>query len=345
MKTGIIKDPRYMEHDMGSFHVESPRRLDVIYRMLDQEFTFPLEHIEPRAAAKEELEMIHDEAYVKRIKETSGKGRVVLDPDTSTSARSYEVACLAAGGVMNLSDAVIDQKVHNGFALVRPPGHHAEAGQSMGFCLFNNIAIAAEHLIRKHGLERILIVDWDLHHGNGTQNSFYTRRDVMYFSTHQYPHYPGTGHWSETGRGEGEGFTVNVPLSAGKTDADYLYAFDTVLTPIARAFKPEFILVSAGFDIYNSDPLGGMQVTGEGFGALTRLLMSLAGETAEKRILFALEGGYDLQGLKEGVYNVLLQLTENAEPPVIAEKASPVTERELGSVLSAQKKYWPLDHS
>lgn len=342
MSTGIVKDWGYMEHDMGAFHVENPKRIDAIYRMLENEITFSLFEIEPRPATEEEIHMVHSPSYVNLIKETSGKERVSLDPDTSTSARSYEVALLAAGGLLKAVDLVMEGKIQNGFALVRPPGHHAEAARAMGFCLFNNVAIAAEYLIKKYGTKRILIVDWDLHHGNGTQNSFYDREDILYFSTHQFPHYPGTGYWNETGQGKGEGFTVNVPLRPGKGDADYLFIFKKILSPIVAEYKPEFILVSAGFDIYQGDPLGGMEITEEGFGALTSELLSYAHDFSQERILFTLEGGYDLQGLKEGVKYVLLYLSGEGEKLNIEESISSLTERELAPVFETQKQYWKL---
>lgn len=342
MQTGIVKDRRYTEHDMGPFHVESPRRIEAIYDMLEKEILFPYLEIEPRPAKEEEVETVHDPAYVNLIKNTSGQERVYLDPDTSTSARSYQVALLAAGGLIQAADSIMEEKIQNGFALVRPPGHHAEAGRAMGFCLFNNVAIAAEHLIKKHGLKRILIADWDLHHGNGTQHSFYNRKDVLYFSSHQFPHYPGSGYWDEIGQGEGRGYTVNVPLRAGKTDEDYLFVYRKILAPIASSYKPEFILVSAGFDIYQGDPLGGMLVSEHGFGALASELLSLAHDFSKDRILFTLEGGYDLEGLRAGVKQVLLQLGGKAKKPVIEAKASPATEIELDSVFKTQKKYWPL---
>ncbi|MGD2295670.1 MAG: histone deacetylase [Candidatus Aminicenantes bacterium] len=340
MKTGIVKDDRYMEHNMGAFHVENPKRLEVIYDMIDKEISFPLENIPPRQAEDKEVLWIHTSSYLERIKDTAGKNRVVLDPDTSTSARSYEVALLAVGGLLESAEAVQNGKIQNGFALVRPPGHHAEAQQAMGFCLFNNVAVAAEYLLKKHGLKRLLIADWDLHHGNGTQHSFYSRDDVLYFSTHQFPHYPGTGHWSEVGEGRGEGFTVNIPLYAGKGDSDYRAVFQNLLSPIAAEYKPDFILVSAGFDIYQDDPLGGMNVSSTGFGALTRDLMDLAETHCDNRILFTLEGGYDLQGLRDGVKQVLLQMSGNAADPDIEAKSSPALEKDIQPVFETQRKFW-----
>ena len=342
MKTGIVKDWRYMEHDMGAFHVENPKRIEAIYRMVEKDISFPYTEIEPRLAKEKEIQMVHTSSYVNAIKETSGKGKMQLDPDTATSARSYEVALLAAGGLLKAIDLVMSGKIQNGFAIVRPPGHHAEASRAMGFCLFNNIAIGAEYLVQNHGIKRILVIDWDLHHGNGTQHSFYSRNDVLYFSTHQFPHYPGTGHWDEIGQDKGKGFTVNVPLSGGKTDEDYLFIFRKILAPIASDFKPEFILVSAGFDIYKADPLGGMQISEDGFGALTSELMSVAHKFSKDRILFTLEGGYDLQGLSEGVKQVLLYLGGEGKKPQIGEDISPITEKELAPVFDTQKQFWKL---
>ena len=343
MKTGIVKDWRYAEHDMGDYHPESPRRIQAIYEMLEEEKDLAfLPVIEPRPASHEEIALIHTREYIEQIKDTAGRGRVYLDPDTSTSPRSHEVARLAAGGLLEATDRVMEGKLQNGFALVRPPGHHAEASQARGFCIFNNVAIAAQHLIEKWGLGRILIVDWDIHHGNGTQNSFYSRSDVLYVSTHQFPHYPGTGHWSEVGEGKGEGFTVNVPLAPGKTDDDFLFIYRELLGPIAGSFKPEFVLVSAGFDIFAGDPLGGMEISIGGFGALTAALMALARETAKDRVVLTLEGGYNLIGLKEGVKSVLLALQGREQK--VAAKLSPSSalEGELAPVFKVMKVFWPV---
>jgi acetoin utilization deacetylase AcuC-like enzyme len=327
---------------MGAFHVESPERLKAIYNMIDSDFSFPLENIQPRAADLDEIIWTHTLSLINRIKDTSGKDRVSLDPDTSTSALSYDTALLAVGGLLEACRAVMEGKIQNGFALIRPPGHHAEASQAMGFCLFNNVAVAADYLLKNFGLERILIIDWDLHHGNGTQHSFYSRNDVLYFSTHQFPFYPGTGHWGETGEGEGEGYTVNVPLYGGNGDSEFLYIFNNILSPIAAEFKPDFILVSAGFDISAADPLGGMNVSASGFGALALKLMDLAKNHSQDRMLFTLEGGYDLQGLKDGVKQVLLQLSGNTSDPGIKASCSPQLEKELQSVFEIQRKFWKI---
>jgi acetoin utilization deacetylase AcuC-like enzyme len=266
----------------------------------------------------------------------------MLDPDTSTSALSYQTALLASGGLLQCLDHICDQDVQNAFAPVRPPGHHAEADRAMGFCLFNNIAVAAEYLLRRKGFQKVLVVDWDIHHGNGTQNSFLDRDDVLYFSTHQFPHYPGTGHWRETGMGKGEGFTLNVPLRGGKTDVDYLHIFRTILAPVSRQFQPDAFLVSAGFDVAASDPLGGMQITTRGFAALTRELMDLAQDLCGDRLLVALEGGYDLEALAQGAKAVLLQLDGAPPPPGIQDEASPQSIRELEPMREHFRRYWDL---
>lgn len=208
----------------------------------------------------------------------------------------------------------------------------------MGFCLFNNIAIAAEYAIEKHGLKRVLIVDWDLHHGNGTQKAFYDRPDVLFFSSHQYPHYPGTGNFDETGSGKGEGFTVNAPFPSGFGDTEYLAVYDRVLKPIALEFKPELVLVSAGFDPYVKDPLGGMKVTGDGFGNLAAIVREIADTACGGKVLITLEGGYDPDGLREGVRSVLQALTGPRWTVPIMD--SPAAGRVIQTIISHQKKYW-----
>jgi acetoin utilization deacetylase AcuC-like enzyme len=307
MMTGVVIDRRFMDHDMGSFHVESPARIEVLARMLEEDPPIPYRLIPPRPATVAELVRVHEPAYVDFIRSTAGQ-TVPIDMDTFAGPRTWDTALLAAGGFIEAVDRVMDGSVSNAVALVRPPGHHAEASRAMGFCFFNNVAIAAEHIIRERGITRVLIVDWDLHHGNGTERAFYARRDVMYFSTHQSPLYPGTGAVRFFGHGEGAGYNLNVPLLAGKGDADYLHIFENVLAPIAARFEPEFILASAGFDIAAGDPLGGMAVTPAGFGRLTGSLRAMAERTAAGRLALVLEGGYDLVSLREGVREVLAAL-------------------------------------
>jgi acetoin utilization deacetylase AcuC-like enzyme len=315
MTTGVVTDKRFMDHDMGAGHVESPRRIEVLNRMLEEDPPVPYLAIEPRPASDEELGWVHERGYIDLVRSTAGGTGVVLDQDATAGPKTFATALLAVGGFLESLDLIIDGTVRNALALVRPPGHHAEASQALGFCFFNNVAVGAEHLVRNHGLRRILVVDWDLHHGNGTEHAFYERRDVMYFSTHQVPLYPGTGAVRFFGRGDGYGHNLNVPLLAGKGDAEYLHIFEKILTPVAAQFKPEFILVSAGFDIAAGDPLGGMAVTPDGFGLLTASLMAMAERTAAGRLALVLEGGYDFRALRDGVRGVLRTLAKSDSPP------------------------------
>jgi acetoin utilization deacetylase AcuC-like enzyme len=271
----------------------------------------------------------------------------MLDPDTVATAETYDTARLAAGGVMNAIDSVVSGETDNAFALVRPPGHHAQAAEAAGFCIFNNIAIGARHALARWGMERILIVDWDLHHGNGTAETFYEDRQVLYFSTHQSPGYPGTGGLAEMGRGPGLGYTINVPLRPGADDAFYVRVFRELLCPVARMFRPEVILVSAGFDIYVGDPLGEMKVTPEGFACLTRVLLNLADECCNGRLVLVLEGGYNIQGLTKSVRAVLQELL--GETRVTEETLNRMTadtdetcSRLIGRVREKIGPFWPV---
>ncbi|MEW6775458.1 MAG: histone deacetylase [Bdellovibrionota bacterium] len=305
----------YLLHDMGEGHPESPERLRGIRRHLESSGLLArCEVVDPRSLEGEILRLNHSEHLVERVRRASEMGGGALDGDTYANAESYRVALLSAGAVVGLSERVWKEGAAPGFALVRPPGHHAEPQRAMGFCFFNNVAVAADHLIKNFGAKRVAIFDPDLHHGNGTQASFFSRKDVLYLSTHQYPYYPGTGHYTEAGKGEGEGFTVNVPLPPGQGDAEFVYLYREVLLPIVREFSPDFILVSAGFDTYHLDPLGGMKVTEQGFAWLSRMLLDLARETCGGRIVFALEGGYHVEGLARSVGGVVGQMLGEGEP-------------------------------
>jgi len=261
-KTAVYRHDLFLEHQPGYDHPESPDRLRVIYEQLDQEkirshFLYP--QFEP--ASLESIGLIHSESLLQRVAATGGRDHDFLDADTRTSARSYDAACLAVGALIDGVASIEQGEVDNAFCLVRPPGHHAERDQSMGFCLFNNVAIAASWAGKELGMERVMIVDWDLHHGNGTQHSFYDTDQVLYLSSHQYPYYPGTGALLENGQGDGEGYTVNIPLPGGQGDMEFARMYNELVVPVARAYKPELILVSCGFDIYDGDPLGAMQVS------------------------------------------------------------------------------------
>jgi acetoin utilization deacetylase AcuC-like enzyme len=321
MKTGIVTDDSYLEHDTGAAHPERPDRLRAIGRLLQSEPSPDWIRIPARDASGEELGRIHVPEHVARVAATARLVRFKFDADTPASAGTFAAARRAAGGVLALVDAVMARRVSNGFALVRPPGHHAERDRVMGFCFFNNVALAAAHLRAAHGLRRVLVVDWDVHHGNGTQRSFYRDPSVMFVSSHQYPFYPGTGAAREVGAGEGEGFTLNLPFPAGYGDRQYVQAFLDVVEPIARQFAPEFILVSAGFDAHRRDPLAGMELTENGFAAIARVLLRTAREVCQDRLVAVLEGGYDLEGLTRSIAAVLSEmkgerLGETVSPPV-----------------------------
>jgi acetoin utilization deacetylase AcuC-like enzyme len=346
-RTGIVKDNRYLEHMMDPGHPESPERLRVIYHMLEEKEMKTLsEMVPPRAATREELEMNHTSSYIDLVASTAGKPYYRLDMDTSTCAKSYEAALWAAGGYLELIKSVMEGKLKNGFALVRPPGHHAERDRGMGFCLFNNVVIGAYYAIQNFSLQRILIVDWDVHHGNGTQNSFYDDPRVLYFSTHRYGFfYPGTGAATEVGKGKGEGFNVNVPFSTGAGDADYGNVFEKILKPIALEYQPQLILVSAGFDLHYDDPLGGMEVTEKGFSRMTQIVMEIAAVTSQGKLAITLEGGYDVSGQSRSVKEVLKELAQASplDKKELLEKEEanyPRIERFVNQLKEIQRRYW-----
>jgi acetoin utilization deacetylase AcuC-like enzyme len=325
MKAGLVYDPIYLEHGTGD-HVENARRLiDAMSHLKETGIRERLISLPARAASLEELEMIHAPEYISHVKSKAEKGGGWLDPDTVMSAKSYEAAVYAAGGLTMATEAVIKKEVDSAFALVRPPGHHAIRNRAMGFCIFNNVAIAAKSALSSLSINRILIVDFDVHHGNGTQDAFYADPRVLYFSTHEYPFYPGTGEVNETGTGEGEGTTVNFPMAAGWGDEEYLRAFNEVLVPVARRFQPELILVSAGFDPHWADQLAMMRVTVTGFVQMAIVLRELAAELCQGRLVFTLEGGYNLRVVASSVramFDMLLGSSEIEDPLGKASTAS-----------------------
>jgi acetoin utilization deacetylase AcuC-like enzyme len=300
-RLGLVTDPRFRAHDPGPHHPECPERLEVLESLFGTGDLRDIPRVPVRPATEEELTRVHRPALVRTVAASAGREHTRYDPDTSASAGTFDAACLAAGGAIELADAVLDGELDCGFAALRPPGHHAEADRAMGFCFFNNVAVVAEHLRRGRGLERVLILDWDVHHGNGTQHSFYDDPGVMYASLHQYPFYPGTGAAQEVGRGEGAGFTVNAPMPAGAGHDDYMAAFRELLLPVARQFDPQFVLVSAGFDAHRDDPLASIELTEESFAAMTDALVGLADEHCSGRIVLLLEGGYSLEALRDSV--------------------------------------------
>ncbi|HVY40950.1 MAG TPA: histone deacetylase [Polyangia bacterium] len=299
MTTILFTDPKFLDHDPGPGHVESPARLDAIMGELGRAPLDGLVIETPRAATDAEIEAVHLPGYRGRLAALAGE-YAALDPDTGVSPGSWEAAKLAAGAAVGAVEAVLKGRAQNAFALARPPGHHARPGEAMGFCLLNNAAIAAEAALR-NGARRVLIVDWDVHHGNGTQEVFAARDDVLYMSVHQFPFYPGTGAAQEIGIGTGVGATVNCPLPGGQTDADYGAVFHDLFLPMGRAFAPDLILVSAGYDAHAHDPLGEMQVTERGFAAMASALSELAASTCGGKLALLLEGGYDLGALAASV--------------------------------------------
>ncbi|UCE05958.1 MAG: histone deacetylase [bacterium] len=301
-KTGLVYHEDYLGHNAGVAHPERSERLKSIMNHLSNiKLLEQLERIEAYAADIEWIATIHTRDYIDSIKKACQQGISHLDADTGICPDSYRIALLAAGGALAAADAVMDKKIANAFCAIRPPGHHAEKSRAMGFCLFNNVAITARYLQKKYQLEKVLIVDWDVHHGNGTQNAFYDDPTVFYFSIHQWPHYPGTGLQQEKGNGEGKGFTLNVPLTSGHGNEDYINIFQTQLVPAAEGFKPDFILISAGFDAHYEDPLAGMQLTEPGYGRLTEIVIQLADVFCEGRSVSMLEGGYHLETLAQSV--------------------------------------------
>jgi acetoin utilization deacetylase AcuC-like enzyme len=299
MSTLILTDPRFLAHEAGLGHPESPARLRAILNDLQRAPPGGVVFETPREATAAEIDAVHAPGHRQLLASLAGR-RARLDPDTAMSEGSWEAAALAAGAAVGAVEAVWSGRMQNAFALVRPPGHHAEAAQAMGFCLLNNAAIAAE-AARRLGAARVLVLDWDVHHGNGTQHIFAPRDDVLYLSSHQFPFYPGTGAPTEVGTGPGRGYTVNCALPAGQRDADYGAVFHDLFLPAARAFAPDLVLVSAGFDPHERDPLAQMYVTERGFAAMASGVAELAARTCGGKLVLLLEGGYDLAALPASV--------------------------------------------
>lgn len=340
LETLLLFDDRMIEHDPGPGHPERPDRLRAIDAMLSLRTTSRTRLERATPASEASVARVHSGAHLVGVRELEGRYGS-LDEDTHVSPDSVSAAWLAAGAATTAVDAVCRGEVRNAFALVRPPGHHATASDAMGFCLFNNVAVAAAHAKAVHGKQRALIVDWDVHHGNGTEAIFYGVGDPLFFSIHQYPFYPGTGARTAVGTGAGEGFTVNVPMGEGANDADYAFAFANVLEPIAEAYRPDIVLVSAGFDAHRNDPLGGMQLTEDGFAALCGQVMRIAQRHAEGRMVMLLEGGYDLAGLAKSVHACIDVLAEST-PPEITGARTGHGERDVLAALEVQRRHWKI---
>ena len=300
-KTGYVSDPLYLRHETEP-HPENPGRLTAIQNRLESsEFYNNLIPIQPRKATPEQISLVHDTSYVASVEKSCANEVRNLDADTVISLNSYNAALLSAGAGLTAIDKLIDGNIQNAFCAVRPPGHHAEKDHAMGFCLFNNVGIASRYAQTVKGLNKIFIFDWDVHHGNGTQHSFYSDSSIYYSSTHQYPFYPGTGAEQETGTGDGLGTTLNLPMDAYSGDDDYLSAIEHKLIPEIQHYKPDLIIISAGFDAHHNDPLGQIELTTECFGKMTKLLMEVAADVCDGRLLSMLEGGYDYDALSSSV--------------------------------------------
>ena len=321
MSLVLISSDRFANHQTPPGHPESFKRAEVMRQVVSRWRDRGGEVVAPRAATRDELARVHTADYVRRISETAGQS-VALDPDTYTSPESYDVALLAAGAAVGAVEMAMTGSGPSSdrpappiaLALVRPPGHHAERDRAMGFCLFNNVAVAAAHA-RTLGASRAAIVDFDVHHGNGTQHIFESDPDVLYVSTHQFPYYPGTGAAHEIGVGRGKGFTVNLPLDVGAVDDDYRIVFAEVVVPVLRQFRPDVILVSAGFDAHERDPLAGMRLTTEAFAAMTLELRRVAEECCRGRMVLVTEGGYDLQAFSASLDAVVQALSASSSEP------------------------------
>ena len=340
MRVGLFDDPLFGEHDAGPGHPEHPGRREAARVGLGEAgLEGELALRTPRPASREELLAVHTEEHVDRVAATRDRIHR-FDPDTQAGPRSYEAALRAAGALVGAVEEVLDRTLDRAFCIVRPPGHHATSDRAMGFCLFNNVAVAAAQALAL-GLERVAVVDFDVHHGNGTQQIFWEDPRVLYVSSHQFPFYPGTGAVDEVGEGKGRGFTVNLPMPAGLGDADYSRAYREIVEPIGHAFDPQLVLVSAGFDAHVDDPLGGMEVTDAGFAELMDVCVSLAGGSAKGRVVAVLEGGYSLEGLASAASASVARLLDRPSPSF-----NPSTDPRTASLLAAYRKtqtpFWPI---
>ncbi len=333
---GVVSDLRFMDHETGGYHPESPLRAQCLHTLFIREDP-GIVLVQPSVSPVEDIALNHGRGYIESIARAAGRESAVnLDPDTVCCPDSYEVSLQAAGSLISLCRMALDRGIDAGFACVRPPGHHARKDRAMGFCLFNNVAIAASKAVRSFGVERVVIVDFDVHHGNGTQESFYADNRVLYFSTHQYPFYPGTGALSETGTGEGAGYTVNCPLSGGMNDGNFLAVYRHILQPIIEEYEPGLVLVSAGFDAHAMDPIGGMQLSSDGFAAIAAVIQEAA-KNVGAPVVYSLEGGYHLGALKESVSRVMDMLKGTATPSI-----EPLPFPGLEKFIRVHGQIWPL---
>jgi acetoin utilization deacetylase AcuC-like enzyme len=341
VSVGLYDDPLFREHDAGTGHPERPERLEALRRGLrDAGLESRLELLKPRPASLTELQRVHSNEHVAEVVATRGKVHR-FDADTAAGPRSVDAALLAAGAVVDAVDRVLDGGLQRAFCAVRPPGHHADRERAMGFCLFNNVAVGAAAALAR-GLERVMIVDFDVHHGNGTQAIFYEDPRVLYVSSHAFPFYPGTGGLGETGHGAGTGFTVNLPLPQGVGDAEYVRIYRELVEPLGRSFDPQLLLVSAGFDAFAGDPLAGMQVSARGFGAIAASCLRATAAGSQGRAVFALEGGYHLEGIATSAGAVIQELLSDAGGDEAWPEPAPGLDRILAAYRQVHGEAWPV---
>jgi acetoin utilization deacetylase AcuC-like enzyme len=339
-KLCLADDPLFDQHVSPPGHPERPERLTAARQgILDSPLAAAAQRLLPRDASLDEIGLVHTPGYVDSLSRTNGKTGH-LDADTFYSPHSFEAARRATGAALALSDVLLAGEADFGFGLVRPPGHHARPEQSMGFCLINHVAVAARHALSR-GARRVVILDWDVHHGNGTEEIFEQSAEVLYISLHQSPQYPGTGAVTDVGRGEGQGYTVNVPLSAGADNGVYAAAFERLVLPVIEQFAPDLTLVSAGYDAHRRDPLGGMQLDGAGYAWMTRRLLETVRRGPGHRIGFLLEGGYDLQGVRESVTYTVDALSAPL-PSIPVEVGNSRHDAEIRAAVRVQSAYWRL---
>lgn len=342
----LVYHPDYLQHETGS-HPENKKRLEAIMALLAQRgYLEHLQVVAPQPATEEQVCLVHGKDYVEKMKSFARRGGGMWDMDTVVSPVSFDVALLAAGGALTAVDLVMEDRCRVAWALVRPPGHHAEPNQAGGFCLFNNLAIAARYAQQRWGIERILIMDWDVHHGNGTQAAFWDDAGVLYFSIHQMPLFPGTGRVEESGGSGARGYTVNVPLPPGTGDAGYMYAVDTVLGPAAEKFEPQLVMVSAGQDGHFRDPLANHRVSLAGYRRLAATAGRIAGAWGRGRVVLALEGGYNLQTMPYAVAGIIAELAEIVDPdladpePPPEDSLSPLVKERVDQAWQHHRRFW-----
>jgi acetoin utilization deacetylase AcuC-like enzyme len=346
MATGYVYDPIYLKHDLRG-HPENQQRLKTILHVLQEhKMKDRLAPIPAVPITAERLQRVHSPRYIEQVRRLAQQGGGHLDMDTYVRPDSYDAALMAAGGLVEATEAVLNGEVDNAFALVRPPGHHALRQRGMGFCLFNNVAIAARYALAERNLDRVLIMDFDVHHGNGTQDEFEADPAVMYISTHQYPYYPGTGQWNEKGRGDGTGSIVNVPLEGGVGDEGFARIFQEVVGPAAWRFQPQMLLVSAGYDAHWDDPLAYMQLTVNGYASIARALKDLADELCDGRLIFTLEGGYHLEALAYSILNTFAVLLDDDDWQLVDPLGpSPHRERPVEGIIEQVRHTHGLDRA